>query len=281
MTTAFVFSGGASLGAIQVGMAAALFEADIRPDLVVGASVGAVNAAWFANGADPAELATIWASMTRSQLFPVSPIQGLQALLGRRPYFVSGDGLRRMLERHIGFGRLEDATIPIVVLTTDARTGEEVVLRQGPAVNAIMASAALPGVFPPVEVEGRVLIDGGVANNTPITAAIEAGATEVWVLSTGFSCALPSPPTGALAMALHSVALLVQQRLVLETTNRDYPVPVHLLPPPCPITITPIDFSQTESLVSRAEAGTRQWLSNGCPHAIPLHVPHDHPVGHA
>lgn len=185
-------------------------------------------------------------------------------------------GLRRLLERHIGFGLLEEASVPLIVIATDARSGEEVALTSGPAVPAIVASAALPGVFAPVEISGRVLIDGGVVNNTPIAHAIEAGATEVWVLSTGYSCGLTKPPQSAIAMAMHSIALLVQQRLVLETRTRDYAVPVHLIPPPCPITVTPIDFSQTGELIDRAHLGTRQWLANDCPHAMPLVVPHDH-----
>jgi NTE family protein len=196
--------------------------------------------------------------------------------VGRRSHFVPNSGLGRLLERHLGFAHLEDAPVPFTVIATDARSGDEVPLSNGPAVPAILASAALPGVFPPVEIGGRLLIDGGVVNNTPITHAIEAGATEVWVLSTGYSCGLTQPPTSAMAMAMHSIALLVQQRLVLETATRDYPVPVHLIPPPCPISVTPIDFSQTGELIDRAHAGTRQWVANGCLHAMPLLVPHPH-----
>ena len=276
MTTAFVLSGGASLGSIQVGMATALAEAEISQDLVVGSSVGAVNGAWIASGKPASELGDLWRSLHRTDLFPLKPLVGLRGFVGRRSHFVPNAGLRRLLERHIGFALLEDASVPLTVIATDARSGDEVAITSGPAVPAILASAALPGVFPPVEIGGRVLIDGGVVNNTPITQAIEAGATEVWVLSTGYSCALAEPPGSAIAMAMHSVALLVQQRLVLETVGRDYPVPVHLIPPPCPISVTPIDFSQTHDLIDRAHAGTRQWLANGCPHAMPLLVPHRH-----
>ncbi len=139
----------------------------------------------------------------------------------------------------MAFERIEDASIPLIVMATDALTGAEVILDSGPAVPALLASAALPGVYPPVEVGGQLLIDGGVANNTPITTAIEAGASEVWVLSTGYSCGLVKVPTNPLALALHGVALLVQQRLLLEARTRTYLVPVHFIPPPCPISITP------------------------------------------
>jgi NTE family protein len=274
MTTAFVFSGGASLGSVQVGMVMALEDAGIEADLITGASVGAVNGAWLASRRSAYDLADVWRGMGRSDLFPLRPLAGLRGFLGHRSHFVSNNGLRRLLERHVGFSLLEESEVPFTVIATDARSGEEVPLTSGPAVRAILASTALPAVFPPIEIDGRVLIDGGVVNNTPITHAIQSGATEVWVLSTGYSCGLAQAPSGAVAMAMHSVALLVQQRLALETARRHYGVPVHLIPPPCPISVTPIDFSQTEQLIERAHAGTSQWLKNGCPNAMPLTFHH-------
>ncbi len=275
MTTAFVFSGGASLGSIQVGMALALDEAGIRPDLIVGTSVGAINGGWLASGQGPAQLADIWQGLRRQDMFPLRPLVGLRGFLGKRSFFIPNTGLRRVLDANIPYTRLEDAPIPITVIATDAQTGGEVALNSGPTIPAILASSALPAIFPPIRLQGRLLIDGGVANNTPITRAIEAGASTVYVLSTGYSCGLTEPPQGALALGLHSVAMLVQQRLVLETSTRDYPVPVHLIPPPCPISVPPTDFSQTDQLMERALVGTRQWLGNGCPRAMPLDV-HQH-----
>lgn len=76
-------------------------------------------------------------------------------------------------------------------------------------------------------------------------------------------------------MAVHGVSLLVQQRLIAETTNRDYPVPVHLIPPPCPITAAPMDFGQSAELIERARRGTAQWIANGEPHAMPF-LAHPH-----
>lgn len=81
---------------------------------------------------------------------------------------------------------------------------------------AILASAAIPGVLPPVVVDGRALIDGGVVNNTPISHAVDLGAREVWVLTTGYSCALDGPPRGARGVALHAATLLIHQRLALD-----------------------------------------------------------------
>jgi NTE family protein len=277
MTVAWVLSGGASLGAVQVGMAQSLFAEGHRPDLIVGTSVGAVNGAWIASDRDIDGLDRIWRGLRRSHLFPLRPLVGLRGFTGRASHFVPNSSLRRLIGTNLTFDRLEDAPIPLIIVAADALTGAEVPLTSGRAVDAVLASAALPGVFPPVEIDGRSLIDGGVVDNTPITQAITAGATEVWVLSTGYSCGMKAAPDSAVGMSMHAVALLVQQRLILETRDREFPVPVHLIPPPCPIEVTPADFSQTDMLIDRAAAGTRQWLANGCPHALPLSLGHDHP----
>lgn len=270
MTIAFVFSGGASLGAVQAGMLQALEAQGITPDIVLGTSVGAMNAAFIAGGGTADELVDIWLGLRSSAMFPVNPVLGLQAFLGKKRNFVSNAGVRRVLRRNLTFHRLEDAQLPLTVMATDIQTGAEVRLTQGPAIQAILASTSLPGVFPPVTIDGRSLVDGGIANNTPISVAIQAGATEVWVLSTGYSCALSEPPKTAFASALHSVGLLVQQRLLIETQTTEYPVPVRLIPPPCPISIPPTDFSQSAELIASARAGTTQWLANGMPFALPL-----------
>ncbi len=276
MSVAFVFSGGASLGAIQAGMVSALYEADIRPEMIVGTSVGAINGAWLASGHPVEELTDLWLTLRRNHIFPLRPLAGLRGFVGQKSHLVPNSGLRRLLERYLTFENLEDAHIPFSVVAAELQTGEAVLLDTGPAVLAILASSALPGIFAPIRIGDRTFTDGGVVDNTPISKAIDGGATEVWVLSTGYSCALPAPPRGALNVAMHAVALLVQQRLVLELRHRQYPVPVHLIPPPCPVSVSPIDFSQSASLIERAHAGTTQWLRNGRPDAMPLLEVHHH-----
>ncbi len=187
MPTAFVLSGGGSLGAVQVGMLRALADHDLRPDLLVGASAGALNAAFVAGrGVTPAaldELAGIWCSLRRQDVFPFAPHRQLLALAGARPSLCAPDGLRRLITRHVGYDRLEDAAVPVHVVTTDVLSGTEVVLSRGDPVTAVMASAAIPGVFPTVTVDGRALFDGGVADNTPIRTLIERAetATNRWL----------------------------------------------------------------------------------------------------
>ncbi len=263
MTTAFVLSGGASLGASQVGMLLGLAEAGITPDLIVGTSVGALNGGWVAMGADVdgiGALADVWRSLSRNDVFPTRPIVGLLGFLGQRPHLVSDKGLRRLVADHLRFSRLEDAPIPLHVVATDVLSGQDVLLSSGDAVEAIMASAAIPAVFPPVNIDGRVLIDGGVVNNTPLSHAVALGADRIWVLPTGYACALRQSPQGALAMALHGVTLTINQRLAVDVARFEEAVDLRVIPPLCPIGTSPVDFSHSASLIERSHRVTQKWL---------------------
>src|SRR3954451_20019540 len=204
MSTAFVLSGGASLGSIQVGMLEALYERGIRPDLIVGTSAGALNGAFIAERPQTVEtaheLGEVWRGLRRGQVFPVNPLTGALGFLGARSHLVPDSGLRRVVRRHTTADRLEDTLVPLHVIATDVLGGEEVRLSEGPLVDAVMASAAIPGVLPAVDWNGRPLIDGGVANNAPLSHALDLGADEVYVLPTGAPCELDEAPRGALAM---------------------------------------------------------------------------------
>jgi NTE family protein len=221
--TAFVLSGGGSLGAVEVGMLQALVERQIEPDLIVGTSVGAINAAWIAGRpglAGVSELAALWRSVRRRDVFPVNRLAGFEGFIGRADHLVSSKNLRRLLSEHLTYERLEQAPVPIRAVTTDITTGLEVVLDKGPSVDAVMASAAIPAVFAPVMIDGRFLVDGGVADNTPISHAVDAGASVVYVLPTGYTCSLRQPPRDALAMALQALTLLVHERLPMSRLRR-------------------------------------------------------------
>ena len=180
---AFVLSGGASLGAIEVGMLRALYEREIAPDLIVGTSAGALNGAFIASRPHTVEtadaLADIWRGLRRSQIFPLRPLTGLFGFLGSSDHLVPDTGLRRLIGRYLMHERLEEIPVPLHVVVVDVITGEELRLSSGPLVDAVVASASIPAVLPPVSWGDRKLIDGGVANNTPISHAVELGAKEV------------------------------------------------------------------------------------------------------
>lgn len=123
-----------------------------------------------------------------------------------------------------------------------------------------MASAAIPGVFSPVRSAGRTLMDGGVSDNTPISHAIELGADEIYVLPTGYACALREAPHGALPLLLHATSLLVQQRLLSDIERYREHVRLVVLPPPCPQSVEPTDFSRADELIEGALAASRRFL---------------------
>jgi NTE family protein len=266
-TVAFVLSGGASLGAIQVGMLRALYERGISPDLIVGTSAGALNGAYIASRpqarATADSLARIWRELRRGQVFPVNPLTGLLGFLGVRDHLVPESGLERLIERHVQCPELEEFPIPLHVVAVDVVTGQELRLSHGPVLEAVLASAAIPGVLQPVSWEGRALMDGGVANNTPISHAVELGAERIYVLPTGHACSLDEPPHGALAMALHAISLLTHRRLIDDIERHRADAHLIVMPPPCPLNIQPIDFAHADELVEIALLDAREFLDGG------------------
>jgi NTE family protein len=264
---AFVMAGGASLGAIEAGMLRALYERGIVPDFIVGTSAGALNAAFIASRpqtpATAEALAEVWHSLRRGDVFPLNPLTGLLGFLGSRDHLVPASGLRHLIARYLEVELLEEMAVPLHVVAVDVITGEELRLSKGPALDAVLASAAIPAVFPPVTWEGRELMDGGVANNTPISHAVELGAREIYVLPTGHACSLGEAPTSSLGMALHALSLLTQRRLTDDIEKHELDAKLVVLPPPCPLAIAPIDFSHPDLLVERGYATACDFLDGG------------------
>jgi NTE family protein len=273
---AFVLAGGASLGAIQAGMLQALYERGIVPDLIVGTSAGALNGAFVATRpqtvATAQELTDIWRGIHRGQVFPINPLTGLLGFLGARAHLVPDSGLRRVIERHVERDRLEETPIPLHVVAVDVITGEELRLSSGPAADAILASAAIPAVLPPVPWGDRTLMDGGVANNTPISHAVELGAATVYVLPTGHACALEEPPRGALAMALHAISLLTHRRLIEDIEAHRRTTRLVVLPPPCPLGVQAHDFGHADELIARGLRDARDFFDTGGADRPPLRM---------
>jgi NTE family protein len=282
VTTAFVLSGGGSLGSVQVGMLRALADAGIRPDFYVGSSVGALNAAFLGGhqGREGVEgLGEVWRSLRRNTVFPMSIARVGRAVAGRGQSLADPRPLRALVAKRLGYERLEQAAVPVSVVATEVLTGREVVLSAGSATDAVMASAALPGVFPPVAVDDHLLMDGGVANNTPISVARSLGADCIYVLPTGYACALASAPSSALGMALHAVTLTIQRRLISDVEATYQEVDLRVAPPLCPLAVSPVDFRQTAQLIDRAQAATRRWLESDSVRSNPAeHLAlHEHP----
>jgi NTE family protein len=245
----------------------ALYERGIAPDLIVGTSVGAINGAFVAERPQTVETAMeltgVWRQLRRGQVFPLNPLTGLLGFLGSRDHLVPQSGLRKVVAEHQQHERLEEMPIEFHVVAVDVVTGEELLLSDGPALDALLASAAIPAVLPPVAWADRSLMDGGVANNTPISHAVALGAREVYVLPSGHACALEQPPTSALGMALHALTLLTHSRLIADIELHRDRAKLVVLPPPCPLAIQPTDFAHADELIERSLTDARAFLDGG------------------
>ena len=279
--TAFVFAGGGSFGAIQVGMLHSLVAAGVTADMVVGSSVGAINGAYYAGAPTlkgVLELETIWRGLTRHDVFPVT-WRTLLGFLWRRDFLIPHDGIRKLLEDHLPFRNLQDAQLPLHIVTTDIVSGETVVLSEGSAVEAIVASTSIPGAFAPVPYKNRFLADGAIAANTPVRVAVEMGARRLVILPTGYACSSDTPPVGAVANALHALTLLISRQLVDELEELPPDIEYFVVPPLCPLVGSPYDFSLTSDLIERSIKSTDDWLAQ---HGLEKrHIPgglrtHDH-----
>jgi NTE family protein len=264
--TAFVFGGGGNLGVVQVGMLQALFEAGVTPDVVIGCSVGALNAAGLA--ADPSvagvrRMRETWLSLDGDELFPAGRITGLW-MLGRKGQAIQANtGLRNLIERTLPYERLEDAPLPVHVNATSLQTGRGRWFTSGSAADAILASAALPAVFPPVVVGGEAYIDGGVVDNVPISRALALGARRIFVLHVGNFTRPRQLPKRPIDVLLQSFSIARNHRFLAETDDPPPDVEFVVLPGVDPGRIRRNDFSKSRELMERAYVAARDFLSEG------------------
>lgn len=257
---ALVLGGGGSLGALQVGMLQVLDAAGVRPDLVVGTSVGALNGAVVAErglSAAISHLDRVWRSTRRRDVMPVR-VSALRSLVRRSPVFDSS-GIERLVHDNLAarsFGQLDRR---LVVVATDAHTGEPFAFERGDIVTAIAASAAIPGVFAPVEVDGRFYVDGGVSANLAIGEAHQRGAASIIALDIVAAPAVSptprrEPPTTILDAARFAGGVIFRQQRQAALQAAAVRVPVIVLEAP-ETTVHPLKFSDASELI---EAGRRQ-----------------------
>ncbi|HEU0195632.1 MAG TPA: patatin-like phospholipase family protein [Nevskiaceae bacterium] len=278
--TALVLSGGGSLGAVQAGMLEALTEAELPVDLVIGASVGALNAAFFAQNPThqrALELAELWRGLKRKEVFPISLLTGIETFLLNRDYLVKPGALKQLIGHSVNYRRIEDAALPLHIVATDVLHGGEVLMSNGDLVSALLASTAIPLVFPQVARGGHLLVDGGVCDNTPIDAAVRLSATRVIVLPTGTPCAAQRPPRGLLALALHVLNLASMSQLDRDLARFATRAEIIVVPPLCPLDVSVFDFTKTAALIERSATQTRQWLAEG---GLQRNGPLDVPLAH-
>lgn len=260
-----MLAGGGSLGAVQVGMLAELISAGVHPDMIVGVSAGALNGAFLAF--DPSletveRMAVLWSRMTTREVLGLS-WRSLLGFLGFRDHIASAQGLRCLLQRELPYQTFAQTAVPLYLVCADLITGEEVVISQGGVIEAILASTAIPGVFPPVQQGGRYLVDGAVASGTPICTAADLGATRVIVLPCGFPCAQNSVSRHALGRAMHAITLTGSHQLRRDFAHYSSTLSMRIAPPICPLSQSSYNYSNGADLIARARASTRAWIDGG------------------
>ncbi|MCO1659302.1 patatin-like phospholipase family protein [Pseudonocardia humida] len=231
--TAFVLGGGGVLGAVQIGMLRALVEAGIRPDLVVGTSVGALNGAVLAalpaaEVADRLELA--WRSPGARELFAGGGVARLRHFASSGVAAHSPAPLRRMIGEIVGERRIEDLPVPFTCCAARIEDAAEHWFDRGPVVDAVLASAAVPGLLPPAEIDGRHYLDGGLVNSIPLGRAVELGARRVFVLQVGRVDQPLRPPRRPWEVAMVAFEIARRHRYARDLAAVPPDVEVHVLP---------------------------------------------------
>lgn len=259
---AFVLPGGGALGSYQVGVLHALTDAGVMPDMLIGVSAGSVNAALFAwhQGVDGVHwLDSMWRGIKRRDLLRFHPTRLALAMAGRHPSFLDNRHGHEFLRRHLGGRVLEHSPIPLVLVATDLGSGEAVALTHGDTVTAVLASTAFPGVYPPVHIDGRTLIDGGVVADVPLDLALAHGAATALVLSVPPLTA-DHVPTNALEILFRSSSLGVEAHG--RTMLRRPPAGLRVVEIPAPPSaLMTFDVGRTAAMIDEGNQAATAWLA--------------------
>jgi NTE family protein len=259
----YVLGGGGSLGAVQVGMLQALAEWDVPPDVVAGSSVGSLNGSVLA--LDPRgaahRLSHLWARLTRDQVFPGGLLAQARTLQHTRTHLFPSTGLAAVITDFIGAERtFAELTLPFAVVTTDIATARPHVLRDGPLLPALLASAAIPGIFAPAQLGPLRLYDGGLVANVPMRQAVAMGARSLVVLDCNFPGNIPEVSGSMAEVLFYTVTVTMRTQAILEAPLVAADVPVVYLNGPEPLRVSPLDFRHTGALIETAYEAARAFL---------------------
>jgi NTE family protein len=269
--TAFVLGGGGLLGACEVGMLRALTEAGIRPDLVVGTSVGAFNGAFVA--ADPASavdlLTKAWQGEGAGSVFAGSFFARMSTLVRSGTHLHSTSLLSTALETFIPAERIEDLAVPFHCVAANIERAEARWFTRGPLVPAVLASCAVPGILPPVRIGEEHFYDGGLVHSIPIGRAVREGAQRIYVLQVGRIENPLTAPRRPWQVGLVAFEIARRHRFAEEMSELPDDVSVHVLPTggtgqgPGLSQLRYRDASRVEDNIERAYAASSAYLARG------------------
>jgi NTE family protein len=264
-TVAFVLSGGGNLGAIQVGMLRALAEHEIRPDVVLGTSVGAMNGAAYAQAPSLpgiARMEELWRSLDGRDVMPSGWLPGAVALARRGEALHGSEGVRKVIEGILGVARFEDLELAFQCVATDVAAAREHWFAEGALVEPILASAAIPGVYPAVEIDGVRYLDGAIVNDIPVSRAVELGARTIYVLHCG-SFDRPRPdPKRPVDVIVQAYWIARHHRFKRDIASLPPGVDAVVLPTGQPPLMRFNDFTRSGELIAAAHLASAQFLGH-------------------
>jgi NTE family protein len=245
-TVAFVLGGGGVLGAAEVGMVRALHGAGVEPDLVVGTSVGAINGAMIA--ADPAgaaeRLEALWGDIEQRDPFGSTLFERVATMARSGTHLHTNDRLSALLHEAIPVRQIEDLQVPFQCVAASIQRAGARWFERGPLIPAVLASSAVPGLLPPVEIDGEHHLDGGLVHSIPVGRAIELGAREIYVLQVGRIEAPLQPPTNPWELGVVAFEIGRRHRFVEEMAHVPPNIDVHVLPTGSETPLRPTDPRQ-------------------------------------
>ena len=247
---ALVLSGGGSKGAIDVGLYRALTEQGIKIDFVVGSSIGAVNGAFIASGISPAELADMWRDLKVRNLYGFN-WENLWKFF-RSDSLYDHRRFRRFLEQYLPIQTFEELKIPLIVTCTNLQTGEPVYIRRGNLLDTLMASVAMPGLFPPQTCHGAQLVDGSVSEDVPLEVAVSEGATTI--LAMQYNCCPRSdgPLHGLRKILGRAFSIALDRKTISDIRHFRSRSRLIILEPTFGLDIDLLDFRHTDLLIEKA-----------------------------
>ena len=268
---AFVLGGGGHAGAAEVGMLHALLDREVRPDLVVGASVGALHGAMVAaepTTASVQKLEGAWKELAGLGVLGRSWFTDAVRLARSRTHVRSNAPMRRLAERLLPVRTFEELAVPFQCVAASIERFSEHWFSEGPLVDAILASAAVPGILPPVEIGGEHFIDGGIVNSIPIDRAVALGADQIYVLHAGRIEQPLDKPKSLWDVGFVAFEIARRHRFVRELAAVPEGVTVHVLPTgdPNPGRYNDLsqlrfrDFSRVDRRIAFAYAATAGYL---------------------
>lgn len=299
--TAFVLSSGGARGAVQVGSLKALLAHGVTPDVIVGTSIGSWNGAVLAmepneNGVE--KLEKVWRGLSTSRILlgwephlptSASAFAGAYAVAAIRrvtlgyPSLYGDAGLRQLFKEHLADKRFEDTQVPLRVIASNLSSGGIRVFGRGRMELALLASAAIPGIFPPVRIGGEIYVDGGALESSSLDVAIEMGARRIFVIDAGYEVTpeleeelqalIQRAARGARQPTAHALAVILERtatmmgRFQLDRALARAPegIEIHVLRPSSTMNEAALDFDHAAKWIDLAYEQARAYLNTHLP----------------